>query len=81
MSDAFKIARASHDTFRLRLFPYSLKDGVSAWLNSLPPDSITIWNNLADNFMMSNFPLTKKAKLRNEIDFFHQLEDESLYEA
>ena len=81
MSDAFKIARASHDTLRLRLFPYFLKDGVSAWLNSLPPDSITTWNNLADNFMMSNFPPTKNAKLRNEIAFFHQLEDESLYEA
>ena len=29
---------------------------------------------------MKYFPPTKNAKLRNEITFFHQLEDESLYE-
>ena len=30
---------------------------------------------------MKYFPLTKNTKLRNEITSFHQLEDESLYEA
>ena len=80
MSDAFKIAGASHDVLRLRLFLYFLRDRVRAWLNSLPPDSMTTLNDLADRFLIKYFPLTKNAKLRNEITLFHQLEDESLYD-
>ncbi|KAH9769700.1 hypothetical protein KPL71_012114 [Citrus sinensis] len=52
-----------------------------AWLNSLSSDSITTWNELVDKFLMKYFPPTKNTKLRNEITSFHQLEDESLYEA
>ncbi|KAH9670524.1 hypothetical protein KPL70_017015 [Citrus sinensis] len=78
VSDAFKIAGATHDALRLRLFPYSLRDRARAWLNSLPSDCITTWNDLADKFLMKYFPPTKNAKLRNEITSFHQLEDKSL---
>ncbi|KAH9763243.1 hypothetical protein KPL70_001093 [Citrus sinensis] len=81
VSDAFKIARTTQDALRLRLFPYSLRDRARAWLNSLPSDSITTWNELADKFLMKYFPPTKNTKLRNEITSFHQIEDESLYEA
>ncbi|KAH9769561.1 hypothetical protein KPL71_012051 [Citrus sinensis] len=81
VSDAFKIAGATQDALRLRLFPYSLRDRARAWLNSLPYDSITTWNELADKFLMKYFPPIKNAKLRNEITSFHQLEDENLYEA
>ena len=81
VNDAFKIIGASHDALRLRLFPYFLRDRVRVWLNSLLPDSIKIYNDLADKFLMKYFPLTKNAKLWNEIISFHQLEDESLYEA
>ncbi|KAH9647957.1 hypothetical protein KPL70_025394 [Citrus sinensis] len=80
VSDAFKIAGASQQALRLRLFPFSLRDQARAWLNSLPPDSITTWNDLADKFLMKYFPPTKNAKLRNEITSFHQLKDESLYD-
>ncbi|KAH9781899.1 hypothetical protein KPL71_008667 [Citrus sinensis] len=81
VSDVFKIAEATQDALKLRLFPYSLRDRARAWLNSLPSDSIAKWNELADKFLMKYFIPTKNAKLRNEITFFHQLEDESLYEA
>ncbi|XP_015382752.1 uncharacterized protein LOC107175648 [Citrus sinensis] len=81
VSDAFKIAGATQDALRLRLFPYSLRDRARAWLNSLPSDFITIWNELADKFLMKYFLPTKNAKLHNEITSFHQLEDENLYEA
>ena len=81
VSDVFKIAGASHEALRLRLFPFSLRDRARAWLNSLPRDSITTWSDLADNFLLKYFPPTKNAKLRNEITSFHQLEDESLCDA
>ena len=41
VSDAFKIAGASQEALRLRIFPFSLRDRAKAWLNSLLPDSIT----------------------------------------
>ncbi|KAH9768947.1 hypothetical protein KPL71_011805 [Citrus sinensis] len=78
VSDAFKIAGASQEALRLRLFPFSLRDRARVGLNSLPPDSITTWNDLADKFLMKYFSPTKNAKLRNEITSFHQLKDESL---
>ena len=81
VSDAFKIAGAIQNALRLRLFPYSLRDRVRAWLNSLPSDSIPTWNELADKFLIKYFPPNKNAKLRNELTSFYELEDESLYEA
>ncbi|KAL5565633.1 hypothetical protein UlMin_028797 [Ulmus minor] len=68
------------DILKLKLFPYSLRDRARAWLNSLPSDSITTWNDLAEKFLMKYFPPTKNAKLRNDITSFQQLEGESLYE-
>lgn len=81
MSDVFKIGGASQEAMRFRFFLFSLRDRARAWLNSLPPDSITAWNDLADKFLMKYFLPTKNRKLRNEIKSFHQLEDESLYDA
>ena len=81
VSGAFKIAGVSQEALRLILFSFSLRDRVRVWLNSLPPDSIIKWNDLVDKFLMKYFPPTKNAKLRSEITSFHQLEDESLYDA
>ena len=49
-------------------------------MNSLPPDSITTWSDLADKYLLKYFPPTKNAKLRSEITSFHQFE-ESLCDA
>ena len=81
VSNAFKIAGASQESLRLRLFSFSLRDRVRAWLNSLPLDSITTWNDLPDKFLMKYFPPTKNAKVMNEITYFHRLKDENLYDA
>ncbi|KAL5540392.1 hypothetical protein UlMin_045237 [Ulmus minor] len=80
VADAFKINGVTDDILKLKLFPYSLRDLARAWLNSLPSDSITTWNNLAEKFLMKYFPPTKNAKLQNDITSFQQLEGESLYE-
>ncbi|KAH9723797.1 hypothetical protein KPL70_007262 [Citrus sinensis] len=71
VSDAFKIAGASQEALRLKLFPFSLRDRARAWSNSLPPDSITTCNDLAKKILMKYFPPTQNAKLRNEITSFH----------
>ena len=76
----FKIPGVTDDAFRLRLFPYSLKDRARAWLNSLEPNSLNSWNELAEKFLTKYFPPTKNAKMRNDITSFRQIDDESLYE-
>ncbi|KAL5554822.1 hypothetical protein UlMin_042223 [Ulmus minor] len=44
--DLYKINGVSEDVVRLRVFPFSLWDKAKEWLNSLPPRSITTWNEL-----------------------------------
>jgi len=77
----FKIPGVTDDAFRLRLFPYSLRDRAKSWLNSLEPRSITTWNDLAEKFLAKYFPPSKNAKMRNEITSFRQGDDESLFDA
>ena len=77
----FIIPGVSEDAFRLKLFPYSLKDKAKNWLNSLEPNSIHTWDELAEKFLGKYFPPNKNAKLRNDITSFKQREGESLFDA
>ena len=77
----FKIPGVTDDAFRLRFFPYSLKDRAKVWLNSLEPNSVNSWNGLAKKFLTKYFPPTKNARMRNDITSFRQTDDESLFEA
>ncbi|KAJ9182762.1 hypothetical protein P3X46_006719 [Hevea brasiliensis] len=81
ISDMLKINGVSDDSIRLRLFPFSLKDRAREWLHSLPPGSITTWDELSQAFLAQYFPPSKTAKLRNELTSFKPRDDESLYEA
>ncbi|XP_062085900.1 uncharacterized protein LOC133792007 [Humulus lupulus] len=81
LSDSFKLPGVIEYALRLKLFPYSLRDRARAWLNSLPSDSVTTWQELAERFLIKYFPPTKNAKLDNEITSFQKLDEEYLYEA
>ncbi|KAM6563027.1 hypothetical protein CsatB_023025 [Cannabis sativa] len=81
LCETFKVNGASDDAIRLRLFPFSLRERAKSWLNSLPPNSIATWNDLATKFLSKFFPPTKSAKLRGEINNFCQQDNESLHEA
>ncbi|XP_020271670.1 uncharacterized protein LOC109846842 [Asparagus officinalis] len=71
----------SDDAIKLRLFPFSLRDKARPWLQSLPPGSITTWDQLSEAFLTKYFPPSKTAQLRNQITTFTQKESESLYDA
>ena len=77
----FQIHNINADAIRLRLFLFSLRDRAKAWLNSLPPDSITTWEGLCNTFLAKFFPFEKTARLRNAIHSFAQMDGESLHEA
>ena len=81
LCDTFRHNGVSDDAIRLRLFPFSLRDKAKAWLISLPPRSITTWNELVQVFLVKYFPPIKSAKMRNDITNFFQQDMESLYEA
>ena len=81
LCDTFKYNGVTEDAIRLILFPFSLRDAAKSWLNSLPANSITTWQELCQKFLSKFFPLEKQAKLRNEIVAFAQYDGETLYEA
>ncbi|XP_044489283.1 uncharacterized protein LOC123213766 [Mangifera indica] len=79
--DTFKMNGVSEDAIKLRLFPFSLKDRATSWLDSRAPGAFTTWQALFKAFLAKYFPSGKTAKLRNKIATFFQRDDESLYEA
>ncbi|KAG8491357.1 hypothetical protein CXB51_014478 [Gossypium anomalum] len=81
VSESFQLAEVPEDALRLKLFPYSLRDRARAWLNSLPSNSISTWQELTERFLVKYFLPSKIAKLRNGITTFQKMDDESLYKA
>ncbi|XP_061371302.1 uncharacterized protein LOC133313906 [Gastrolobium bilobum] len=79
--DTLKINGVSRDAILLRLFLCSLKEDARAWLQSLPEESITSWDDLARKFLARFFSASKMARLKAEITAFEQKESETLYEA
>ena len=76
-----KMHGVSNNAIKLRLFPFSLQDQAKDWLKTIPPNSITTWEILAQAFLNKYFPPVKCQRLRTEFGTFHQLENEQLYEA
>jgi len=81
MCDTLRLNGVSKDAIRLRLFPFSLRDKVRAWLHSLLLGCITTWGELTRAILTKFFPLCKTVSLRNQVTNFLQKEDETLYNA
>ena len=71
----------SKEAIRLRLFSRSLDGRAREWLDSLPVNSITTWNQLVEKFLNKYFSPAKTECLIKEIQNFQQFDMESLYEA
>ncbi|WJX45921.1 hypothetical protein P8452_32768 [Trifolium repens] len=80
-ADTVKASGVSPEAIRLRLFPFSLRDRARAWLQSLPSNSVTTWDELKKVFLARYFPPSKTAMLRAQINGFKQKDNESLFEA
>ncbi|KAJ9540615.1 hypothetical protein OSB04_027121 [Centaurea solstitialis] len=81
ISDSFIIPGVSPSSLRLFLFPFSLKERARAWYDSLEPDSITSWSQMAEKFLKKYFPPTRNAKSRLDISTFKQWDDEAVSDA
>lgn len=53
------------EAIRLKLFPYTLRDSASEWLDTFPPQSITSWNSLSQKFLNKYFSSKMIAKLNS----------------
>jgi len=79
--DTIKLNGVSADAICMQLFPFSLRDRASDWLQNEEPNSFTTWEVLSKAFLSKYFPSGKTAKLRTDITSFAQQDGESLYEA
>jgi hypothetical protein len=75
-----KFQNFSEESVNLRLFPFSLHDRATEWLDSMVPGSITSWEELLKQFCNKFFPMSKVNEARKEISSFTQDEDEKFSE-
>ncbi|KAK4721580.1 hypothetical protein R3W88_011813 [Solanum pinnatisectum] len=75
----FSFKNISQESFRLRLFPFSLMGETSKWLAKLPTDSITFWIELVTVFQVRFFPSPKMMTLRDSIQSFKNMEGEPIH--
>lgn len=71
-----KIKDLIDDAVKLCLIPFALRGNARKWLYSLTTNSISTWVEFFI-FLKKFFPMHKTARIRNEINQFHQLPDES----
>lgn len=65
--DSYKQYQVSQDAIRLQLFSCSLNGAASLLFNSMTPNSIITWEEMARKFILNYFPPTKVVQFRNEI--------------
>jgi hypothetical protein len=75
-----KFQNFSEESIHLRLFPFSLHDKATEWLDSNAPGSITSWEELLKQFYNKFFPMFRVNEARKEISSFTQEEDEKFFE-
>ena len=66
---------------KCRLFPFSLADKAIRWLKSIPPGSLTTWEETRAAFLQHFFTKSRSTYLRSRIGSFQQLDSESFHEA
>ena len=54
--DSFRQQGVPKDAFRLKLFPYSLRDQARAWLNALLSGTMASWNDFFQRFLLQYNP-------------------------
>jgi hypothetical protein len=75
-----RLQNITEDALRMRLFPFSLKDKVKYWLNSLETNSITSWAQMQHEFLKKYFTIGETIQIRKSITGFSQIEGEPFHE-
>ncbi|GJW57840.1 DNA-directed DNA polymerase [Tanacetum coccineum] len=78
--DLFHIPNITKNQVMLKAFPMSLNGAVSHWLRNELAGSITTWESLKEIFLSKYCPPARTAKKMEEINYFQQDPDETLYQ-
>ena len=81
MKNTVKLNRVRLEVIKLQLFPFSLRDVVVTWFESLPIGSVNNWEEMVEAYMSIFFLSTLTSKRRGEIIVFKQGKNESFYNA
>ena len=79
MANTVKLNGVRLEVIKLHLFPFSLRDIVATWYESLPYGSVDTWEELVEAYLGRFFPPSLTSERRREIIVFQHGEDESLY--
>ena len=79
MANTMKLNGVRPEVIKLHLFPFSLRDTVATWYESLPYGSVDTWEELVEAYLGRFFQPSLTSERRREIIVFQQGEDESLY--
>ncbi|CAM8968701.1 unnamed protein product [Rhodiola kirilowii] len=81
MCNTVKTNGVPSESYYLGLFPFSLTDKASRWLDSHAEGTFTTWNKLAEAFLQQYFPPSKTAHFRKKIISFRSIDGETLYDS
>ena len=81
MANTVKLNGVRPEVIKLHIFPFSSRDIVVTWYESLPYGSVDTWEVLVEAYLGKFFPQSLTSERRREIIVFQQGEDESLYTA
>ena len=81
MINTVKMNGVRSNVIKLQLFPFSMRDIVATWFESLPYGSINTWEEIVEDFMERFFLPALTSEKRREIIAFKHGEDESLNNA
>jgi hypothetical protein len=71
-----KFQNFCEESIHLGLFPFSLHDRATEWLDSNALGSITSWESMSSKFYNKFFPMSRVNEARIEISSFTQDKDE-----
>ena len=81
MENTVKLNGVRPNVIKLQMFPFSLRDIVASWFESLPYGSVNKWEELIEAYLSRFFPLALNLERMGEIITFKKKEDESLFYA
>ena len=70
MENTVKLNRVKSEVIKLQLFPFSLRDTVATWFDSLLVGSMNTWEELVEAYMSRFLPPSLTVERRGEIIVF-----------
>ena len=70
MANIVKLNGVRPEVIKLQLFPFSLRDVVITWFESLPVGLVNNWEKLLEAYMSKFFPSALTSERRGEIIVF-----------